>query len=300
MTVRFGISYNTAHFGADPDRIADFARHAEASGFESLYVPEHIVLYPGAKVGSFELPPSLPFVDPLDCLGFVAAATRRILLGTAVLLLPYRHPVILAKRLATVDVLSKGRMRLLTVGVGSLPGEAQAVGVDFGTRGRRADEAIDVLRLLWGGGEDGVGFAGEFFAFDGLCSFPKPYGITHLPIHVGGSSRAAARRAGLRGDGYFPGGGLDANERAAQMELARATAAAAGRNPEALEYTRWGAIDMSVEDVEAMAAQGVTRIVVSPATADPEGQRDELSAFAERFGLLDAGVAGGTRGGVIG
>lgn len=286
--MRFGISYNTAHFGTDPDRIVDFARHAEGCGFESLYLPEHIVLYQGAKVGPFELPPALPYVDPLDCLSFVAAATRRILLGTAVLLLPYHHPVILAKRLATVDVLSKGRMRLLTVGIGALPGEAAAVGVDFGARGRRADEAIDVLRLLWGGGEEGVSFAGEFFAFDGLSSFPKPHGVTHLPIHVGGSSRAAARRAGLRGDGYFPGGALDAKERAAQLETARAAAAEAGREPAALEYTRWGAIDMTVEDAETMAALGVTRIVVSPAAAEPEAQRDELSAFADRFGLHTA------------
>ena len=79
----------------------------------------------------------------------------------------------------------------------SPPREARAVGVDFGTRGRRADEAIDVLRSLWEGGEEGVSFAGEFFAFEDLCSFPKPHGVTHLPIHVGGSSRAAARRAGV-------------------------------------------------------------------------------------------------------
>jgi alkanesulfonate monooxygenase SsuD/methylene tetrahydromethanopterin reductase-like flavin-dependent oxidoreductase (luciferase family) len=93
--------------------------------------------------------PSLSFMDPLACLGFIAAATSRIILGTAVLQLPYHHPVTLAKRLATIDVLSRGRMRLLTVGLGSLPAEAAAVGVDYTTRGRRADEAIDVKRLLW-------------------------------------------------------------------------------------------------------------------------------------------------------
>ncbi|MCK2219452.1 TIGR03619 family F420-dependent LLM class oxidoreductase [Actinomadura sp. ATCC 31491] len=283
--MKFGISYNTAHFGMDPERVVEFARLVEECGFESLYVPEHVVLYPGARVGPFELPPTLPYADPLDLLAFVAAATRRVLLGTAVLLLPYHHPVLLAKRLATVDVLSGGRMRLLTVGVGALPGEACAVGVDFTTRGRRADEAVDVLRLLWSGEEEGVGFAGRFFAFDSLCSYPKPLGGAGLPIHVGGSSRAAARRAGLRGDGYFPGGRLDARERAEQWDLARATAAAAGRDPEALEYTRWGTIDMTEDDIEAMAAQGVTRLVVSPATAEPGTQREELEAFARRFGL---------------
>jgi probable F420-dependent oxidoreductase len=285
--MKFAVSYSTPYYGVDPDRIVAYAQHAEDCGFESLYLPEHIVLYPGAMVGAAELPPSLPYADPLDCLSFVAAATRRILLGTGVLLLPYHHPVVLAKRLATIDLLSKGRMRLLTVGLGTLPDEAHAVGVDFATRGRRADEAIDVLRLLWTGGDKGVSFHGEFFAFDDVCSFPKPHGGAVLPIHVGGSSRAAARRAGRRGDGYFPGGALGPDERARQLDLARAAAVEAGRRPEALEYTRWGSIDMPVERAEAWAAQGVTRIVVGATTVEPQQQRAELSAFAQRFGLLD-------------
>ena len=288
--MRFAVSYSTPYFGVDPDRLVGYARHAEECGFEAFYVPEHIAVYPGATVGgatvgAHEIPPALPYADPLDCLAFVAAATRRIVLGTGVLLLPYHHPVVLAKRLATIDVLSKGRMRLLTVGLGTLPGEARAVGVDFGTRGRRADEAIDVLRLLWEGGEAGVSFAGEFFAFEELCSFPKPHGVAHLPIHVGGSSRAAARRAGRRGDGYFPGGVLVPDERALQWDLVRATALEAGRDPDAVQYTRWGSIDMSVDTAEVFAEQGVTRIVVSATSADPDEQRDQLSAFAQRFGL---------------
>ncbi|WP_431899740.1 TIGR03619 family F420-dependent LLM class oxidoreductase [Nonomuraea sp. bgisy101] len=288
--MKFGIRYSTPYHGVDPDKLAAYAQHAEESGFESLYVPEHIVLYPGATIGSFAMPPSLPYGDPLDCLGFAAAHTSRILLGTGVLLLPYHHPVTLAKRLATIDVLSKGRMRLLTVGLGALPGEAQAVGVDYATRGRRADEAIDVLRLLWEGGEEGVGYAGEFFAFENLSSFPKPYGVTRLPIHVGGSSRAAARRAGLRGDGYFPGGALHADERAVQLDIARKAAVEAGRDPEALEYTRSASMDISAEQVAALAEQGVTRIVVSSGATEPAEQRDQMSAFAER--LMGRAAAG--------
>ncbi|MQY05184.1 LLM class F420-dependent oxidoreductase [Actinomadura macrotermitis] len=282
--MKFAVSYSTPYYGVDPDRLIAYARHAEACGFEALYMPEHIALYPGAMVGPVELPPALPYADPLDSLSFVAAATERILLGTGVLLLPYHHPVILAKRLATIDVLSKGRMRLLTVGVGALPGEAAAVGVDFRTRGRRADEAIDVMRLLWSGGEEGVSFKGEFFSFENLCSFPQPAGGS-LPVHIGGSSPAAARRVGLRGDGYFPGGALPPHVRGEQLDLARSTAAEAGRDPAALEYTRWGSMDMPVERAEAFAAQGVTRIVVGATSADPVEQRDEMSAFAERFGL---------------
>jgi alkanesulfonate monooxygenase SsuD/methylene tetrahydromethanopterin reductase-like flavin-dependent oxidoreductase (luciferase family) len=102
--------------------------------------------------------------------------------------------------------------------------------------------------------------------------------VTHLPIHVGGSSQAAARRAGRRGDGYFPGGMLAQDERRRQLDLARAAAAEAGRDPDALEYTRWGSPSMTPERVEALAVEGVTRLVVG-------GEEDELTAFAERFGL---------------
>ncbi|MEV4752225.1 LLM class flavin-dependent oxidoreductase [Streptosporangium sp. NPDC049248] len=108
-----------------------------------------------------------------------------------------------------------------------------------------------------------------------------------MPIHIGGSSRAAARRAGRRGDGYFPGGALDPNERAIQLDLARSTAVEAGRNPETLEYTRSGPIDMTVDQVEEFAAQGVTRIVVSATATEPDRQREEMSAFAQRFALLE-------------
>jgi len=281
--VKFGVMYSTGSHGVDPDAMTAVARHAEDCGFESFYVPEHVALYPGASFGGTDFPPGLPIADPLECLAFVAAATERILLGTGVLLLPYHQPVVLAKRLATIDLLSKGRMRLFSVGVGSLPGEAAAVGVDFTTRGRRADEAIDALRLLWAGDENGVSFDGEFYSFTAACSFPKP--SRPLPVHVGGSSRAAARRAGLRGDGYFPGGRLTAAERASQIELMRATARDAGRDPGALEVTRWGSIDMTAADVAQHAALGVDRLVVAPASSDLAEQRAQLSALAARLAL---------------
>ncbi|MFG1927720.1 TIGR03619 family F420-dependent LLM class oxidoreductase [Cryptosporangium sp. NPDC048952] len=275
--MRFGVSYSTAGNGMNPDRLLRFAQHAEACGFESFYVPEHLVLYPGAQVYGNELPADLEFADPLDLLTFVAAATHRIVLGTAVLLLPYRHPIVLAKRLATIDALSRGRMRLLTIGLGSLPGEAEAMGVDFATRGRRADESIDALRQLWGGDAE----------FNGVVvrSYPKPFNGDVLPIHVAGSSAPAARRAGKRGDGYFPGGALTPTDRAAQWELVRSTAAANGRDPDALEYTRWGSINAGPSQVEVLAAEGVTRLVVNAFGDTLDEQLDQLSAFASRHKL---------------
>jgi alkanesulfonate monooxygenase SsuD/methylene tetrahydromethanopterin reductase-like flavin-dependent oxidoreductase (luciferase family) len=163
--VKFGTFYNTGYYGTDPGNLAAVAQHAEGCGFESFYVAEHIVLYPGAKAGPVEFPADLAFADPLECLSFIAARTERIVLGTGVLLLPYHHPVVLAKRLATIDVLSAGRMRLLTVGLGGLPGEAHAVG---------ADEAIEVLHLLWAGGKEGVSFTGEHFLSRICAASPSP------------------------------------------------------------------------------------------------------------------------------
>ena len=281
--MKFGLSYNTAFAGTDPANLKAIARHADDLGFESFYVPEHVALYPGARVGEVEFPADLPIADPLECLAFVAASTSTILLGTGVLLLPYHHPVVLAKRLATIDVLSRGRMRLLTIGVGSLPGEAAAVGVDYATRGRRADEAIDVLRALWAGDAAGTSFDGEFYSFANVTSYPKP--LQMLPVHVGGSSAAAARRAGRRGDGYFPGGRLTPAERLSQDELMRATALAVGRDPEVLEYTRWGSIELERSGAEAFAAQGVDRLVIGTTSTGLDEQLRQLEAFAALHGL---------------
>lgn len=225
-----------------------------------------------ARLASNDRPMAMPRVNTINAMN---SLPNRVL----------PHPVILAKRLATIDLLSEGRMRLLTVGLGTLPGEARALGVDFASRGRRADEAIDVLRLLWAWDGRGVSFEGEFFSLDDIASFPKPYASPTLPIHIGGSSRAAARRAGLRGDGYFPGGGVRPAERATQLELMRTTARQAGRDPSALEYTRWASIDLSPDDVAGFAAQGVVRLVVGGAALEPQQQLDEMSELAERVRL---------------
>lgn len=283
--MKFGLFFNTAAHGTDPELLTGVAHHAEACGFESILMPEHIVLYPGAGNEAMRFPPDLAVADPLDCLAYVAATTTRLLLGTAVVLLPYHQPSVMAKRLATIDQLSKGRMSLFTIGVGTLPGEATAAGVDFTTRGRRTDEAIDMLRLLWSGDADGVSYQGEFHTLDQATSFPKPYQRGTLPIHVGGSSLAAARRAGRRGDGYFPGGRMSRDQRAEQLAVMRAEAEAAGRDPAALDHTRWGTIDMDADDVEALAAQGVTRLVVSPHGTDLAGMRIQISAMARRVDL---------------
>src|SRR5690606_7846694 len=140
---------------ADPAWIGAYVRHAEACGFESVGAVEHTVVasgyasvYPYDASGRMDLADDLDIPDPLDLLAFLAGQTSRIGLATGVLVLPNHHPVVLAKRAATVDVLSGGRLRLC-VGAGWMREEIEACGADFATRGRRMDESIDVLRTLW-------------------------------------------------------------------------------------------------------------------------------------------------------
>ncbi len=279
---------------ADPAWMLGFARHAEACGFECLVAVEHTVVvseyasrYPYATSGRMPLPDDCAIPDPLDLLAFLAAGTGRIGLSTGVLILPNHHPVVLAKRIATVDVLSGGRLRMC-LGVGWMEEELRTVGVDPATRGRRADEQIEVMRTLWAdSGPGGASFDGEFFSFRGVHSFPKPSRSTGVPLHIGGHSPAAARRAGRWGDGFQPLG-LDDTLLAERLDEMRQAAEQAGRDPSALEVTVSGYLPTTgPEDIEALAAQGVDRLVMSTSMSDDLARvKDEMSAFMDRVADL--------------
>lgn len=277
---------------ADPEWMAAFAGHVERCGFESIVAVEHTVLatrydsvYPYDSSGRVGLAPDCPIPDPLDLLAFLAGHTSRLGLATGVLVLPNHHPVVLAKRAATVDALSGGRLRLC-VGVGWLREELEACGVEFETRGRRADEQLAVLRALWEDRPQGVSHHGEFFDFDDITCYPKPVAGQRLPIHIGGHSRAAARRAGRLGDGLQPLG-VAGPELASLIALMRDEAAAAGRDPAALEVSLGHAVTkIDAERAGVLADQGADRIVLSPpATTDIEEVKDLLSACAQRLSL---------------
>src|SRR6478672_1773834 len=242
---------------ADPAWMAEFARHLERCGFESLVAVEHTVLmtrytsvYPYDASGRVELAADCVVPDPLDLLAFLAAHTDRLGLATGVVVLPNHHPVVLAKRVATVDALSRGRLRLC-VGTGWLKEEIEACGTEFSSRGRRADEQLEVMRLLWADHPDGASHHGEFFDFEYAMSYPKPVG--RVPIHIGGHSRAAARRAGRIGHGFQPLVG-----------------------PELPDLDR----------AEKLAAMGADRLVLAmPPAADLNEACDALSACAARLQL---------------
>ncbi len=257
---------NTGPF-AEPEGAAAFARAAEAAGFESLWTVEHVVVpagyrstYPYSRSGRMPGDEDAPIPDPLVWLAYVAAATSTIKLGTGVLILPQRQPVVVAKELATLDVLSGGRA-LLGVGVGWLEEEFAAVGVPFAERGARTDDHVGALRALWS--QDRATYEGTFTSFRGCISRPQPV-TGAIPVHVGGHSEAAARRAGRLGDGFFPAQG--SHERlAALFALAHETAERAGRDPESLELTAGGDGCFgpgALDEVAALAELGVTRVVV--------------------------------------
>src|ERR1700687_4420170 len=165
---------------ADAAWMAAFARHVEACGFESIVAVEHTVLmtrydsvYPYDESGRAGLPAECPVPGQLALLSLLAAQAENLRLATGVLVLPNHHPVVLAKRVATVDVLSAGRLRLC-VGMGWLKEEVEACGAAFESRGRRADEQLEVMRALWDDRPDGASFHGDFFQFDHAMCYPKP------------------------------------------------------------------------------------------------------------------------------
>ena len=278
---------------ADPVWMSSFARHAEACGFDSVVLVEHAVVisdyqstYPYASSGKMPLPDDCRIPDPLDLMAYLAGVTEQIGLATGVLVIPNHHPVVLAKRIATVDVLSGGRVRMC-VGVGWMDEELRATGADPRSRGRRTDETIAAMRVLWSdSGPSGADFSGEFFSFRHAHSYPKPAHVGGVPIHIGGHSEAAARRAGRLGDGFQPLG-LAAEDLAVRMAQLREAAEGAGRDPSAVELTLSGYLPTTSEkDIDEARSAGAARLVVSTSMSDDLAQiHDEMSAFAERFGL---------------
>jgi probable F420-dependent oxidoreductase len=279
--VRFGITFANAGPWALPEFAEVLARTAEELGFESLWTVEHVVVpegygsqYPYSRSGRMPGPEEAPIPDPLVWLAWVAARTSTIRLATGILILPQRNPVILAKEVATLDVLSGGRV-ILGVGVGWLEEEFDIIGVPFEGRGARTDEAIAALRALWT--QDAAEHHGEAFDFAGAKSYPHPMQRGGVPIVVGGHSPAAARRAGRLGDGFFPARG-DPDELRSLVAEMRTAAEAAGRDPDAIEITFGGANDL--EWARTLAALGASRLTIAPPAFDPVGLRAGLEAFA--------------------
>lgn len=265
--MKFGIVFANVGPFADPAGAIALARAAEAAGFESLWTVEHVVVpagyrstYPYDPSGRMPGSDDSPMPDPLLWLAALAPVTSTIRLATGVLILPQRNPVVLAKEVATLDHLSGGRA-MLGVGVGWLREEFDAIGVPFTERAARTDDAVGAMRALWD--EPSASYDGRYTRFRDCIVRPQPRSGT-VPVHVGGHSEAAARRAGRLGDGFFPA--IGDHQRLAQLfDLARRTAEESGRDPAALEITSGGNGALgpnALAEVAALAALGVDRVVV--------------------------------------
>ncbi len=258
-----------------------FAQLAEEMGFESIWAVDHVVMcpdyasrYPYDPSGRSPFDPDVIQPDPLQWLGWAAAHTEHIKLGTGILILPQRNPLVLAKSVASLDALSGGRV-LLGVGVGWVREESEALGYDFGTRGARCDEYIESMRALWR--EPVASYAGEHVSFSRVVSRPRPPGGA-VPIHIGGHSRAAARRAGRLGDGFYPLG-VQGDALRELLGVMAETARAHGRDAAEIEITSVGALDPGI--AAAYAHQGVHRMLVSPPTGDLDALQRKLALFRD-------------------
>jgi len=285
--MRIGLHSVNLHTCAYPDAGARFARAAEAAGFESLWVADHVVL-PDPPVAGRPMAPDMRLLEPIVALTFLAAHTKRIRLATGVVILPQRQAVVLAKQLASLDVLSNGRL-IFGLGVGWCEPEMKSTGAPFAERGRIADDYLAAMRALWT--QKQPAHHGRYVSFEGIQAMPRPVQAT-IPIVVGGRTRPAYRRAVTKGNGWY-GFGLDVAETEKSVIGLSEAVKHAGRPPEL------GPLEISVTPpgydvpdkkmLDAYAAAGVDRLILRP--------RPDMDAPAlERF-ATDTGRALGLKAG---
>jgi probable F420-dependent oxidoreductase len=243
---------------------------AEELGYDWVVVGEHVVV-PDPRVRPSPMEPEDPILDGVVSLAFLAAQTERIRLVTGIVILPQRNPLVLAKQLASVDVLSGGRL-VFGLGVGYLEPEMSAIGVPMERRGRRADEYLAAVRALWE--QEKPSFDGEFVSFSGVNAYPRPI-QRPLPVIVGGRTPAAHRRAVRRADGWY-GYWLDLERTADQLDGIQAALAAAGRDRSDFEITVTPRTRVDAGAVAAYESLGVDRLVLIAPFASPV---DEIERF---------------------
>jgi probable F420-dependent oxidoreductase len=293
--MRFGIVLpSELGRSADPEWVSEFALRAESLGFHEISVVEHTVVvgetastYPYSPTGRSPLRDDCPLPDPLELLAYIAGQTTRLGLATGVLVLPNQHPVVLAKRLATLDRLSGGRVRIC-LGLGWMREEIEACGGDFGQRGKLAEEAIAAMRALWRStGPDGASFDGTAYAFERAFSWPKPFRPEGVPLYIGGHSMAAARRAARLGDGFQPLG-LAGDELRAALAAMREEARSAGRDPRTVDLVLGSTLGRVDERrVEEAAGLGASTLLlsVSRGAATLDDVVTQMAGCAQRLGL---------------
>ncbi|MET0627969.1 MAG: LLM class F420-dependent oxidoreductase [Acidimicrobiia bacterium] len=270
------------HLQVGPKRWAELTVAAEQAGFESVWLPEHLIMpakmsgRPGSPhEGEPPISASTPAWDPFVQLAWLAAQTSTIRFGTNVFNIGLRHPFVTARALTTADLVSNGRVEF-GIGASWLAEEWDAMELPFETRGRRVDESIEIIRRLFT--DELIEHEGEFFAFSSVGFLPKPV-QEHMPFHIGGDSPAAIRRAALLGDGWLPMAQRDHEMLRANLATLHELRAEAGRDGP-FEVSLFGVRVTSVDDVRRYEDLGVTRLLVTPFTNPREGV-DALTKFGD-------------------
>ncbi|MCU1504016.1 MAG: class F420-dependent oxidoreductase [Ilumatobacteraceae bacterium] len=249
-----------------PAATARLAVQAEQLGYESWWAGEHVVL-PSPRVPPAPMNPEDPILDPIVHLSFVAAVTQRLLLGSGIIILPQRNPLVLAKQIATLDTLSGGRFQF-GVGVGYLEPELNAIGVTLAERASRTDDYLGAMRAIWYDTAP-VSFSGPHTSFSGLDANPRPQGT--IPIVVGGTTPGAHKRAVEQGHGWY-GFFLTPEQSAAQVQALAAARPRFDRPAELgeLEISITPPRPLTAESLAAYADAGVHRLIVYPLPVEDE------------------------------
>ena len=286
--MKIGYSLSNNQGMEDIQGVIDLAARCEDLGFDSVWASEHVfnVSYVYDRIGD------KPYYEPLTVLTYVAAKTSTIGLGTSVLVLPYHNPIRLAKVAATLDVLSGGRV-ILGVGVGVIEEELEAMGSPFAERGAITDETIAIMKELWT--KEDPSYQGKYHSFSGMKFTPKPVQKPHIPIIIGGTSKAAIRRAARSGAAWHPTA-LSPEVLAQGMEYLKEQVVTAGRDPSEVEVSVSAAIGSThnhnryslgedpeevLERAQKYQEMGVGRLVVSPNTRDQSQLRPIMEMIAE-------------------
>ena len=284
--MKFGLAFASS-IGIEGSVALEICKVAEEIGFESLWGGEHVVLpsniesrYPYTADGRIPAEPDTPIPDPLIWLAFAAAAAPTLRLGTCILIVPQRNPLVLAKELATLDRLSGGRVEL-GLGVGWMREEFEALGVPWERRGARNDEYIAAMRALWAGPH--AEFHGDFVDFGPVTCSPRPVQAS-IPILVGGDTDAAIDRAVRIADGFFPGEG-DAERLAALIARLHDAALRADRDPASIEINAMFGRQMAdpAAGIEQMQELGVGRAMIPAFFFAGPGGLDRLRAFGSHI-----------------
>jgi probable F420-dependent oxidoreductase len=287
--VKFGLFGINMGPCSTPTTALRVARAAEDAGFESLWTGEHVVL-PDPQVAPSPLPPDFPLLDPVVAFAFLAGHTRTIRLGTGIIILPQRNPLVLAKELASLDVLSGGRL-IFGVGIGYLKPEFDALGIPFDDKGARTVEYLQAMQAIWN--DPRPAYRGKLFSFGGVQAQPRPAQRPHPPIVFGGMTPFAFGRAVGHGNGWY-GFALDLEGTRRCLAGLREAAKRAPR-PKALgelEISVTPSVPLDADTVQRFADLGVHRVIPTPRRPSDRQlfpltlSEDDVVAFVERTGGL--------------